>query len=63
MKVNQSRPPLEINYGKGKVAGKIALDNVCFNDDFSSCLNNLRFLSVNNASEIENDAFSGIIGL
>lgn len=43
--------------------GNLAKDFVCLTDDFSLCVDGFQFLSVHNASEIENDAFSGIVGL
>lgn len=54
---------VEINYGRGKVQGTLAKDFVCLTDDYSLCVEGFQFLSVHNASDIENDAFSGIVGL
>ena len=47
----------------GNVEGNYALDQICFTKDKSVCLDNVEFLAVNNASDIERDEFSGIAGL
>lgn len=51
-------------YGKGCVSGAVSKDRICFSSDPAmSCLSGATFLSVNEATDIEKDKFSGIIGL
>lgn len=56
--------PLAHCYGQGCVSGAVSRDRVCFSDDpKQSCLLGATFLSVNEATDIDKDKFSGIIGL
>ena len=52
-------------YGQGCVTGDVSKDNFCFSqaDDKKKCLNGAVFLAVNEASDIDKDKFSGIVGL
>jgi len=52
-------------YGQGCVTGDVSKDNFCFgqSDDKKNCLNGAVFLAVNEASDIDKDKFSGIVGL
>lgn len=54
---------LRLNYGTGNVEGSIAKDKICFSGQKGVCLNNIQFLSVSIATNVEEDKFSGIIGL
>lgn len=46
------------------MSGAVSKDKICFSDDpKKSCLSGATFLSVNEATDIEKDKFSGIIGL
>lgn len=46
------------------MSGNVSKDRICFSDDPKvSCLSGATFLSVNEATDIEKDKFSGIIGL
>lgn len=47
----------------GHVEGNSAIDQVCFTSDKSVCLDNIQFLAVNTAEDIDRDEFSGIAGL
>jgi hypothetical protein len=52
-------------YGKGCVNGLVSKDNICFvkeSADPNSCVSTT-FLAVDQASDIDKDKFSGIIGL
>lgn len=57
--------PFKIAYGTGEVEGNIARDQICFSNNKVSdiCVDQLEFLSVNSATDIEKDQFSGIVGL
>ena len=55
--------PIELNYEKGRVSGNLAKEHVCLTQESSFCLEGMQFLSVNNATDVENDQFSGVVGL
>mmetsp|Transcript_42639 Transcript_42639/g.65393 ORF Transcript_42639/g.65393 Transcript_42639/m.65393 type:complete len:128 (+) Transcript_42639:415-798(+) len=58
-----SKEPLAHCYGQGCVSGAVSKDNVCFTEgDDKSCLATT-FLSVDEATDIDKDKFSGIVGL
>jgi len=52
-----------LQYGRGTVAGHPSVDRVCFNGKDSSCIENMSFLTVVKAKEIEALKGSGIFGL
>ena len=54
---------INLSYGTGNVEGHMARDKLCFSDDQDFCINDVQFLSVHNATNVEADQFSGIIGL
>ena len=58
-----SKDPLAHCYGQGCVTGSVSKDLVCFSEDSNTCINNAVFLAVDQATDIEKDAFSGVIGL
>lgn len=58
---NYGDSTLHLRYGTGEVEGNIAKDKVCINGEF--CFGTMYFLAVNRANEIEEDYFSGILGL
>lgn len=55
----------ELQYGKGFISGRVAMDRVCFsappNQDL--CQSGMTFLSVDQGEDLEADRFSGIVGL
>lgn len=55
------REPLGHCYGSGCVSGVLSKDTVCFAD--KQCMSGATFLAVDEASEIDKDRFSGIVGL
>jgi hypothetical protein len=61
-KINE---PLKHCYGQGCVTGDVSKDYFCFSekDEKKHCLNGAVFLAVNEASDIDKDKFSGIVGL
>lgn len=61
--LKEIRDKLKLNYGTGNVEGNVAKDKICFSGQQEICLNNIQFLSVNVATNVEEDKFSGIIGL
>ena len=53
-------------YGQGCVSGSVSKDLMCFTDTKDTkngCLHNGLFLAVKEATDIEKDKFSGIVGL
>jgi hypothetical protein len=48
-------------YGKGCVSGSVSKDKICFSE--KQCLSGATLLAVDEASDVEKDRFSGIIGL
>ena len=58
---NYGDSTFHLRYGTGEVEGNIAKDKVCINGEF--CFGTMYFLAVNRANEIEEDYFSGILGL
>jgi hypothetical protein len=52
-------------YGQGCVNGYVSRDNICFTKDgnANSCVNGATFLAVKEATDIDKDKFSGIVGL
>ena len=52
-------------YGQGCVSGSVSKDLMCFTDKESKngCIHNGLFLAVKEATDIEKDKFSGIVGL
>lgn len=63
-KLAQESDPVAKCYGKGCVSGQLSQDQVCFSaDDDKACLSGATFLAVNEATDIEKDKFSGIVGL
>lgn len=62
--LGQDKDPVAKCYGKGCVSGQVSQDQVCFSaDDDKACLSGATFLAVNEATDIEKDKFSGIVGL
>lgn len=60
----QDSEPTAKCYGRGCVSGQLSQDQVCFSaDDNKACLSGATFLAVNEATDIEKDKFSGIVGL
>jgi hypothetical protein len=55
------KEPLGHCYGSGCVSGVVSKDTVCFAE--KQCLSGATFLAVDEASEIDKDRFSGIVGL
>ena len=61
-----SKDELAHCYGKGCVNGFVSKDNICFTKDAknqNSCVQGATFLAVKEATDIEKDKFSGIVGL
>ena len=52
-----------LQYGKGAIAGHPAQDRACFSKDATSCVENLTFLTVVKAKDVESLQGSGLIGL
>ena len=50
-------------YGKGCVSGAVSKDKICFNQEGKNCLYGATMLAVNEATDVEKDKFSGLIGL
>ena len=62
----QSKEETAHCYGKGCVNGYVSRDDICFQKDAkerSSCVSGATFLAVKEATDIEKDQFSGIVGL
>jgi hypothetical protein len=57
------KEPLAHCYGQGCVSGANSRDTICFSEDPKSCMNGINFLAVDEASDIDKDKFSGIVGL
>jgi len=55
--------PLAHCYGKGCVSGEVARDQVCFSGDKGGQCMATTLLAVQEATDIEKDKFSGIVGL
>lgn len=58
--------PLAHCYGQGCVSGSVSKDQMCFTekkDSANGCIHNGVFLAVKEATDIEKDKFSGIVGL
>jgi len=55
--------PLSHCYGKGCVSGTVAKDKICFSQESKQCLSGAIMLAVNEASDVEKDKFSGLVGL
>lgn len=51
----------ELNYGSGYVSGTIATENLCFGG--TKCINQAQMLIGDIGKQMEQDKFSGIIGL
>ena len=46
---------INLSYGTGNVEGLMARDKLCFSDDQDFCINDVQFLSVHNATNVEAD--------
>ena len=58
------KEPLAHCYGKGCVSGEVARDQICFTQDKGGqCMSGATLLAVQEATDIEKDKFSGIVGL
>ena len=55
--------PLAHCYGTGCVSGTASKDKICFSEDPKSCMTGVNFLAVDEATDIDKDKFSGIVGL
>lgn len=52
-----------LQYGRGKIAGHPSLDRVCFSQNEQSCIENMSFLTVVKAADMQALKGSGIVGL
>lgn len=57
------KDPLAHCYGQGCVSGSVSKDQICFSEDSKSCMSGVNFLAVDEATDIDKDKFSGIVGL
>jgi len=59
-----SKDPLAHCYGQGCVTGSVSKDTICFGGAKDSpCIDGATFLAVDEATDIDKDKFSGIVGL
>lgn len=52
-----------LQYGKGKVLGHPAKDQICFSSDSSHCIKDVSFLTVVNSADLSALRGSGLVGL
>lgn len=50
-------------YGQGSVKGEVVTDKICYTKGSLNCVDNVKFLAVTNAGEINNDKYGGLVGL
>ena len=52
-RIKHENDNIRLSYGTGDVEGLMARDKLCFSSEF--CLNDVQFLSVHNATDVEAD--------